>query len=83
MLTAVSSNEMSTSRPDPGALGVEEPHHQADHRGVAAREVDHRDAALARRAVGLAGHRHVARVALDQVVEGGLGRARAGACRSR
>ena len=68
---------------DARALGVEEADHEPDHGGVAAREVDDGDAALARRPVGLAGDRHVARVALDQVV---VGRARpraAPSCRSR
>ena len=66
------------SRPTPRALRVQEPDHEADHRGVAAGEVDDRHAALARRPVGLAGDRHPAGVALDQIVEGGLGGARPG-----
>ncbi len=69
--------------PPAAPLGVPEPDHEAEHRGVAAREVDHRDAALARRPVGLAGDRHVPGVALDQVVVGGLGGARAGHAEAR
>jgi hypothetical protein len=64
--------------PDAGALGVPQPGQQRGHRGVAAGEVHDRHAALARRPVGLAGDRHPARIALDQVVEGGLGRPGAG-----
>jgi len=62
--------------PCPRTLGVEEPDHEAEHAGIAAREVDDADAALAGRAVGLTRDPHVARVALDEVVEARLARAR-------
>ena len=55
-------------------LGVEETDHEPDHARIAAREVDDAHAALAGWSVGLAGDPHVARVALDQVVEAGLAR---------
>ena len=55
-------------------LGVEEADHEPDHARIATREVDDAHAALTGRSVGLAGDTHVARVALDQVVEAGLTR---------
>ena len=78
MLTAVSSSETSMSRPTPLRCASHSPASSARHRDVAAREVHDRDAALPRRPVRLAGDRHPAGVALDQVVERRLGGPRAG-----
>src|SRR5437899_1030182 len=60
---------------DPRALGVEEADHETDHGGIASREIDDGDPALAGGSVRLARYRHVPGIALDQVVVGGLVRA--------
>src|SRR6266704_3404581 len=62
--------------PSARPLGVEETDHEPDHARIAAREVDDADSALSGWAVGLARNPHVARVALDQIVEAGLARPR-------
>ena len=68
---------------DAGLARLDDAGEQAERRRQAGHQVDDRQAVARRRAVGLAGHRHVAGLGLHQVVVAGPGAARAAAAVGR
>ena len=73
MKTCTSSRLVCTQRPDPGALALEQRHHDAEREQVAGGQVGDRDADAHRALAGQAGDAHQAAHALRDLVDAGAG----------